>query len=238
MISRESGADRGTGGRLAAVEYRSLDETLEKAAVVADALTMKPCFTLKKTATDKNRRERDNRVMGRRSSPAASFATAWTCWAFALAVLVVAGCAPQDKPGYYQGKHLRYWEALAGSPDPVQRRTAAESLGKMGPLGIPALLKLMEDTDRRVRTTAIIGFVGLRGEAAPKLTQMLRSPDTNTKMAAIKACIFLGNDAKAVVPALQELQDSDPSAAIREMARRALLPIAGKGKPVFREEGK
>ena len=139
----------------------------------------------------------------------------------------------------YDGKPLRHWVAQAASEDAAKRRAAAEALGKIGPEGVPALLKLLEDKDHRVRSVATLAVTGMGPAAVPKLKDLIHDPDKPTRMAAIKALIQALVDMRARGPRqlIQLLRDPEPD--VRFYAARSFTRVdrkaAEKAIPALKE---
>lgn len=158
-----------------------------------------------------------------------------------LAASFLTGCATAPVPvapsiGYDQkvGWILRLEDqrvlrdpAAAAAPPiavaPVKKKNAAPP---PPPLATPDLVKLLGDSDARVRRRAAlaIGRVGLPDGVAP-LTQALADADDDAREMAAFALGLLGADAKAAAPALTQLLGADPSVLARGRAAEALGSI-------------
>ena len=120
------------------------------------------------------------------------------CLVIAAALALAGGCGPA--PTQAGGKPVSHWLHELKDSDPKKREEAVEKLGNVGPAdpaAYPALVGSLSDPSARVRGAAILGIV--KGGAA----------------------------AKAAVPALQDLKDHDPDAAVRAYAAKALKSITG-----------
>ena len=157
---------------------------------------------------------------------------------FLLALVVLpAGCTRRQQPDFHEGKHLRYWEALAESDDPLKRKAAVDALGKIGAHAVPALLRLRYDKDHRVETAAMLALVQMGPTVGPELANLMRDEDANVRLRAVKAAGFLGHSAaEDAVPVVAELAENDSSEGVREAARAAQRLLKGKGKPVLKPE--
>ena len=128
-----------------------------------------------------------------------------------LLVVFFSGCAPERKIEY-KGKSLRQWEVEAAGKKAVQRRTAAEALGKIGPEGLPTLMKLLDDKNQRVRTTARLAVLHVGGKGAPELRKLLRAPDENVRENATKTLVqaLVNMREKGVRRLTKLLENPDP----------------------------
>jgi HEAT repeat protein len=147
-----------------------------------------------------------------------------------LLFLVCLGCGPAGSPSY-QGKPLSDWEAQAQSEDPAKRYDASKALGEMGPEGLPALTKLLRDSQSRVRALATLSVVRMGSQAVPRLIDLLRDPDENVRAGAAIALRHIGPPAEAAIPALTDLLQ-DPDEGVRDSAAKALRVLEIKrGRP-------
>jgi HEAT repeat protein len=86
-------------------------------------------------------------------------------------------------------------------------QTAADSLARIGPAAVPALLEVLRSPDpkRRARAARVLARMGpLAKEAAPSLVAALHDPDPQVRIAAARALGQIGPEAAAAVPALVE----------------------------------
>jgi HEAT repeat protein len=120
-------------------------------------------------------------------------------------------------------------EALTDE-DPLVRRVAAESLGKIGPpasAAVPALIAMLQTEDRLQAVKALIRFKTAARDAAPALIATLKDSSPEVRW---NACEALGDmQAKAAIPALEELL-ADPEAKVREHAAEALSEIGSDAR--------
>jgi HEAT repeat protein len=125
----------------------------------------------------------------------------------------------------------------SSSDDPVVRREALRSLGKLkerapleGRLVLPLLLDGMSDQDAGVRAVAAtyLGIIHEQPEeSVPVLIESLRDEDVEVRRAAATALGSFGDQAQEAIPALRHASsDRDPDVA-RE-AGRALVRLLGK----------
>jgi HEAT repeat protein len=153
-----------------------------------------------------------------------------------LFYLAFLGCGQKSLPNTFQGKSLRYWEAMAASQNPELRRNAAKALGEIGPNGVPALILLYQDRDDRVRTSALMALLEVGGpKAVPQIIPFLHDPDPKIRFGAVKAIQAFGKEAKDAIPALKELLH-DESRSVRQAATAALL-IFGIKPPASKAPG-
>jgi HEAT repeat protein len=139
-----------------------------------------------------------------------------------LLLLFLFGCGHKSLPNTYQGKSLRYWEAMAASENPELRRNAAKALGEIGPNGVPTILVLFRDHDDRVRASAMLSLLGVGQPAVPHVIPLLYDPDPKVRFGAVKAIQLLGPEAKEAIPDLKELLH-DENRHVRQASGQALL---------------
>ena len=144
-----------------------------------------------------------------------------------LSVLCLAGCA-QDSPPSSREHTVSLLLELLRDEVPETRRTAAESLGKIGdPRAADSILPLIHDPAAivreasllamgRVKPTATDGVVGL-------LARSLEDPDESVRQAAVVALGEIEPDSRLLQPVVGLLRSSD--ATIRRAAVRALLQV-------------
>ena len=149
--------------------------------------------------------------------------------ACACGILVIVGCY-QEAPGPSTQDTTQRLHALLSDPDAVMRRTAAESLGKIGDReAIPRLVERLGDDDPHVRATAArsLGVLAsLDYAAVVGLLRSMRDPDDSVRHAAAQA---LGNGAAlpALAPALREMAaHADP--AVRRDAAQTMFLTGGQ----------
>ncbi len=128
------------------------------------------------------------------------------------------------------------WHVAPNDPDillhaldllkqPIGRAELLVLLGQMGPRAaraVPALTKLLEDTDPATRRLAIqaLGRIGHAARpAAIALTRQLRSPDFAIRQDVVTALRAIGGDSERVVPALLEISKQDLT------TRSMILPL-------------
>ena len=124
------------------------------------------------------------------------------------------GCAQKKKPPSYQGKSVRHWAIQAESEDPAKRREAAIALGKCGPEGLPALMKLVQDKERKVRAVATVAVMGMGPTAVPKLKELIHDwEDEPTQTVTIKALTqaLVNMGTKGEEDLIELLKDPDPN---------------------------
>lgn len=155
-----------------------------------------------------------------------------------LLAMVSLGCAPERKLEY-QGKTLRQWEVEADGKKAIQRRTAAEALGKIGPEGLPTLMKLLDDKNKRVRTTARSAVLHIGGKGVPQLKKLLLSPDKEVKENATKILVqsLVNMRERGVRRLIKLLKNPDPK--VRFEAAKAFMRMdqktARQAKPALKK---
>src|SRR5262249_17757636 len=100
---------------------------------------------------------------------------------------------------------------------------------------VPALLKLLEKTDRRLAEDAMeaLGRIGPEAKAAvPLLTARLKDKDESTRARAAQALGQIGPDAKKALPDLKKLL-TDERERVRVWAAVAVVRITGDSKSHF-----
>jgi HEAT repeat protein len=141
-----------------------------------------------------------------------------------LFLLLCLGCRHQGPPEY-RGKTLSQWEAQAAGKDAAQRREAAESLGKIGLTGLPALVKLLHDGDHNVMAAANLAVIDMGSMALPELKELVHDRDKNVQANALKALmtILMNMRQKGVTELIELLKDSDP--IVRANAAKTLAAM-------------
>ena len=144
-----------------------------------------------------------------------------------LSVLCLAGCV-QDSPPSSRERTVSLLLELLRDEGPEMRRTAAESLGKIGdPRAADSILPLIHDPAAivreasvlamgRVKPTATDGVVGL-------LTQALEDSVESVRQAAVVAIGDIEPGSRLLQPVVGLLRSSDVT--IRRTAVRALLQV-------------
>jgi HEAT repeat protein len=111
---------------------------------------------------------------------------------------------------------------------PEIRRTAAESLGKVGDTrASEALLSLVNDPAAIVREASVLAMGGLNPTATDGvvalLTKALADPAESIRQSAVVTVGEIETGARLLPPILELLQSSDPT--VRRAAARALLQV-------------
>ena len=127
-------------------------------------------------------------------------------------------------------------------PDANFRRHAAETVGKIGPEVVQALVGALKDENEVVRKAAAFDLWRLGPEAkaaVPTLIEMLKDKDKEVRLMAARVLEGIGPAAKAAVPALIEVfKDKDEN--VRVGAAEALGKIGPEAVPalieVFKDE--
>ncbi len=123
---------------------------------------------------------------------------------------------------------------------PEQRKAAAEILGDLGAVGVPALTEALKDADPGVRWSAAesLGRIGPASKAAvPALAAALEDKEIRSIVA--DALAGIGPDAKPAVPGLVKIIRTEKEPALRYTAGVALVRIdkasAGPASPLLAE---
>ena len=145
----------------------------------------------------------------------------------ALLVLCLAGCV-QDSPLSARERTVSLLLELLCDESPEVRRTAAESLGKIGdPRTVDSVLPLMHDPEAMVREASVLAIGRLKptatGGVVVLLKQALEDPVESVRQAAVVAIGEIEPGARLLQPVVGLLQSSD--ATIRRAAVRALLQV-------------
>ncbi len=144
-----------------------------------------------------------------------------------LAVLCFAGCV-QDSPPSSRERTVSLLLELLRDEMPEMRRTAAESLGKIGdPRTADSILPLKHDPAAIVREASVLAMGRLKPAATDGvvalLTQALEDPVESVRQAAVVAIGEIEPGSRLLQPVVGLLRSSD--ATIRKAAVRALLQI-------------
>ena len=144
-----------------------------------------------------------------------------------LSVLCLAGCV-QDSPPSSRERTVSLMLELLRDEVPEMRRTAAESLGKIGdPRAADSILPLKHDPAAIVREASVLAMGRLKPTATDGvvalLTQALEDPVESVRQAAIVAIGEIEPGSRLLQPVVGLLRSSD--ATIRRAAIRALLQV-------------
>ena len=147
--------------------------------------------------------------------------------AILLSVLCLAGCV-QDSPPSSQERTVSLLLELLRDETPEMRRTAAESLGKIGdPRAVDSILPLKHDPAAMVREASVVAVGRLKPPATDGVVALLalalEDPDESVRQAAVVAMGEVEPDPRLLQPVVGLLRSSDP--AIRRAVVRALLQI-------------
>jgi HEAT repeat protein len=160
---------------------------------------------------------------------------AWLCrtssrtivCAILLSMLYVTGCR-QDSPLASQERTVSLLLELLRDETPEMRRTAAESLGKIGdPRAVESVLPLKHDPAAMVREASVVAVGRLKPTATDGVVALLalalEDPDESVRQAAVVAIGEVEPDPRLLQPVVGLLRSSDPT--IRRAVVRALLQI-------------
>ena len=159
----------------------------------------------------------------------------------ALLVLCLAGCV-QDSPLSSRERTVSLLLELLRDESPEVRRTAAESLGKIGdPRAVDSVLPLMDDPAAIVREASALAMGRLKPTATDGvvvlLAQALEDPVESVRQAAVVAIGEIEPGSRLLQPVVGLLRSSD--AAIRRAAVRALLQVdSSKSVPALVAAGR
>lgn len=158
----------------------------------------------------------------RRNSPSLG-----RCWVFA--VLIVSGCYLDTSPAGPDAVSIQLADLLSDK-DPVVRRTAAESLGKIGSSSqIERVVQTLSDPDPRVREAGVVALGRLEVEADGVLAIVQALSDTAEPVRSA-AARSLGevDDVSGVANRLIQLL-KDPDSRKRRAAVQALVQVEVAG---------
>ena len=147
--------------------------------------------------------------------------------AVAVSVCCLAGCV-QDSPSSSREHTVSLLLELLRDEAPEMRRTAAESLGKIGdPRATDSILPLVHDPAAMVREASVLAMGRLKPTATDGvvalLTLALQDPDESVRQAAVVAIGEVEPGPRLLQPVVGLLHFSD--ATIRRAVVRALLQI-------------
>lgn len=144
-----------------------------------------------------------------------------------LSLLCCTGCV-QDSPPSSKERTLSLLLELLHDAQPEMRRTAAESLGKIGePQAIDSLLPLIHDPAPIVRQAGVTALGRLKPAATDEVvvlfTQALQDPILSVRQAAVLAIGEVGPGPRLQERVLDLLRSSD--VMVRRSAVTALLQL-------------
>jgi len=144
-----------------------------------------------------------------------------------LSVLCLTGCI-EDSPPSSRERTVSLLLELLHDERPEMRRTAAESLGKIGdPRAADSILPLIQDPAAVVREASVMAMGRLKPTATEGLvallTQVLEDPVESVRQAAVVAIGEIEPGPRLLEPVVGLLRSSD--ATIRRAAVRALLQV-------------
>ena len=142
-------------------------------------------------------------------------------------ILSLAGCV-QDSPPSSRERTVSLLLELLRDERPEMRRTAAESLGKIGdPRARDSILRLMHDPAPAAREASVMAIGRLKPAATEALMvpliQALEDPVESVRQAAVVAIGEIEPASRLLGPVVGLLRSSD--ATIRRAAVRALLQV-------------
>jgi len=156
------------------------------------------------------------------------------CWAPLLISLSLAGCVvSKDYAGPAPEQVLPRLLAVLRDPNPEQRRTAAQALGKIARKeAVPALVEALRDPDAGVRRNAAwaLGMIGedAVGPDRSPLASLLFDPDPGVREAAAMALGLTGDTQAGIELLLERMSEpGTPSDAKRLAAAARGLPRGG-----------
>ena len=150
-----------------------------------------------------------------------------TGYAVVLSVLCLAGCV-QDSPPSSRERTVSRLLELLHDEGPEMRRTAAESLGKIGdPRAADSILLLIHDPAAIVREASVLAMGRVKPTSTDGvlglLTQALEDSVESVRQAAVVAIGDIEPGSRLLQPVVGLLRSSDVT--IRRAAVRALLQV-------------
>jgi HEAT repeat protein len=144
-----------------------------------------------------------------------------------LSVLCLAGCV-QDSPTSSRERTVSLLLELLHDERPETRRTAAESLGKIGdPRAADSILPLIHDPIAIVREASVLAMGRVKPTATDGvvalLMQALEDPVESVRQAAVVAIGEIEPGSRLLEPVVGLLRSSDVT--VRRAAVRALLQV-------------
>lgn len=158
-----------------------------------------------------------------------------------LSVLSLTGCV-QDSPPSSMERTVSVLLELLRDETPEMRRTAAESLGKIGdPRAVDSILPLMHDPAAIVREASVLAMGRLKPTATDGVvvlfTQALEDPIESVRQAAVVAISEIEPGPQLLQPVVGLLRSSD--ATIRRAVVGALLQVdSSQSVPALLEAGR
>jgi HEAT repeat protein len=145
----------------------------------------------------------------------------------ALLVFSLTGCV-QDSPSSSKERTVLLLLALLRDEGPEMRRTAVESLGKIGdPQTADPLLPLLHDPTAIVREAAVLAMGRVKPTATHEviglLTQALEDPSESVRQASVVAIGDIEPSSQLLQPVLVLMQSSDVT--VRRAVVKALLQV-------------
>jgi len=142
-------------------------------------------------------------------------------------ITFLSGCL-QDSPTYDKERTIALLQELLHDREPEVRRTAVESLGKIGDQRVVAsILLLVRDSDSIVREASMQSIGRLKPVATESLirifVQALQDPVESVRQATVVAIGDIEPNARLLEPLIQIRQSSD--SAIRRSAIKAFLQV-------------
>jgi hypothetical protein len=165
----------------------------------------------------------------------------------ALAVVTVVGCSerltvPTAPPAEAQrrdataaGANRLFGQATNEEPSwPgvvqwTEAETAVDSLGRIGPKALPALVELLSGQDERLRAAAAraIAIMGPPAkDAVPDLTAALSDPSSRVRKYALRALGQMGEASESAIDAITR-ETHRPSSPLDQEIERERRPPAG-----------
>jgi HEAT repeat protein len=153
-----------------------------------------------------------------------------------LSCFLLTGCV-QDSPSSSKERTVSLLLELLRDEGPEMRRTAVESLGKIGdPRTVEPMLPLLHDPTALVREASVLAMGRVKPAATNEviglLTQALEDPTESVRQAAVVAIGDIEPGSQLLQPVLGLMQSSDVT--IRRAVVKALLQVdAGQLVPAL-----
>jgi hypothetical protein len=149
---------------------------------------------------------------------------------FVAALVFVARSRPRESEVIYKGRSVREWFDLASPGEPVDAKNAHQTVIEMGPLAIPHLIKMLDDSNHRPLNKAI---EWLRWHLPERVRWNERDNCTDQHGDAIWWLSQMGEAARPAVPAIIRCFKECPCQ--HYVQGRDMIECLGELGPVARE---
>ena len=151
-------------------------------------------------------------------------------WLWPVFLVLAATCCPVF------GADVNTLIRSLSDPNPNTRYQAVKNLGHMGRSAapaVPALVKALEDDDRRIMKEAMLALRSIGGPAVPALIKALSHAQHDVREQAALALGKMGPPANQAIPALVKILD-DTNRRVVDAAEYALRSIGHPALPALK----